>query len=46
MENRPKVWRNFTSENNLDFDSELYESAINGKFLKFLSIQKKNFLEL
>jgi len=30
MENRPKVWRNFISENNLDFDYELYESAING----------------
>ena len=30
MENRPKVWRNFISENNIDFDYELYESAING----------------
>ncbi len=30
MENRPKVWQNFISENNLDFDYELYESAING----------------
>jgi len=30
MENRPKVWQNFISEKNLDYDHELYESAING----------------
>ena len=30
MENRPKVWQNFISEKNLDYDYELYESAING----------------
>ena len=30
MENRPKVWCNFISENNYEFDFETYEKAING----------------
>ncbi|KGF97043.1 Deoxyribodipyrimidine photolyase [Prochlorococcus marinus str. MIT 9302] len=30
MENRPKVWKNFISEKNLDYDHDLYERAING----------------
>ena len=30
MENRPKVWQNFISEKNLDYDHDLYERAING----------------
>ena len=30
MENRPKVWQNFISEINLDYDHELYDKAING----------------
>ena len=28
MENRPKVWRNFISENNLEFDYELYDCLL------------------
>ena len=30
MENRPKVWCNFISENNYEYDIETYEKAING----------------
>ena len=30
MENRPKVWQNFCSEKNLDYDYDLYERAITG----------------
>ena len=30
MENRPKVWCNFISEKNYDYDFETYEKAING----------------
>jgi hypothetical protein len=30
MENRPKVWQNFILDKNLDYDHELYVSAING----------------
>jgi len=30
MENRPKVWQNFISDINFDYDYELYESAVNG----------------
>ena len=30
MENRPKVWCNFISENDYEYDIETYEKAING----------------
>ena len=30
MENRPKVWSNFSLEKNLSYDHEVYERAING----------------
>ena len=30
MENRPKVWFNFISEKNYEYDFETYEKAING----------------
>ena len=30
LENRPKVWKNFISKKNIDYDYDLYERAING----------------